>query len=475
MPPKLTAEQIEALYSYKVALARDDFLAYRKLINSNLKVNWFLSDLSRKLQNFYNDLVNGKRPKLIIQAPPQHGKSTAIIDFIAWLSGKHPELRTIYASFSERLGVRANLALQRTFERKVYKDIFPNLKVNDKRVVISQGYQKNKELIEYIETGGYFRNTTVQGSITGETLDLGVIDDPLKGRETANSMTFREKTWDWFTDDFFTRFDEKAGFLMILTRWHIDDPAGRMLKKGGFDVVTYKAIAEHDEEYRKKGEVLLPEHKSLEFLMERKNTMSPENFEALYQQNPIIKSGNLLKVDWLKYVGRSVVNKIRFEKRFITVDTALKDKEQNDYTVYTSFGFFENKLYMLDMFRGKPKSRERELTAKSFYKRNDEYPFSGMYIEQKASGIDLFQRMKSDGFMVYEVERNKDKVFRAEEISPYLEIHGLYIVDDIEHIDDFITEYTSFPSGVHDDMIDTVIDGFEIAYKNKSFDYGDLL
>ncbi|MFX4253371.1 heat-shock protein Hsp70, partial [Aliarcobacter butzleri] len=81
--------------------------------------------------------------------------------------------------------------------------------------------------------------------------------------------TVRNKTWEWFTDDFFTRFSEQAGFLMILTRWHIDDPAGRLQDKyPKIKVITYKAIAEDDEEHRKKGEALFPEHKSLEFLNE---------------------------------------------------------------------------------------------------------------------------------------------------------------------------------------------------------------
>jgi len=469
-----TAEQLEAIFNYKVALARDDFSTFRKLLNPKLKTNWFLEDMSNHLQKFYDDLMSGKKPKLIIQAPPQHGKSTAIIDFIAWLSGKHPEFRIIYASFSDRLGVRANLSLQRIYEKKIYKSIFPKLTTNG-NTITNVTTQKNKNIIEYAGTDGYFRNTTVQGSITGETLDLGVIDDPLKGRETANSETFREKTWDWFTDDFLTRFDENAGFLMILTRWHIDDPAGRMIKLGGYKVVTYKAIAEEDEKCRKKGEALLPEHKSVDFILERKKTMTLENFEALYQQNPIIKSGNLLKTDWLKYVNRQMIEDISFEKKFITVDTALKDKEINDYTVYSAFGLFDNKLYLLDIYRGKPRSKEREIIAKSFYNKNYSYPFQGMYIEQKASGIDLYQRMTDDGYMVYEIERNRDKVFRAEDVAPYIETFGLYIVDDLPYLDALISEYSSFPNSTHDDIVDTLIDGVEIAFKQQTFNYNDLV
>tara|TARA_R110000822_G_scaffold232844_1_gene364482 strand:- start:93 stop:1334 length:1242 start_codon:yes stop_codon:yes gene_type:complete len=412
---------------------------------------------------------------LIIEAPPQHGKSEAIIDVISWIAGRNPDLRTIYASFSERLGVRANLKLQRLYSKKVYSDIFSKTTINTKNVVTGANYLRNREILEYVNNDGYFRNTTVQGSITGESLDLGVIDDPIKGREAANSETTRNKTWEWLTDDFFTRFSEEAGFLMILTRWHIDDPAARLIENNPrIQVLKYRAIAVEDDANRKIGEALIPKHKSIEFLLERKVLMGG-NFEALYQQSPTIKGGNLLQSDWIKWVDEETVDTINFDKKFITADTALKDKQKNDYTVYSLFGMYQNKLYWLDMYRGKPKSLQRELTAKEFYSKYDEYPFSGMYIEQKASGVDLFQRMKEARLMVFEIERNVDKIYRAETISPYIETHGLYINKSIPHKIDLISEYEAFPNAPHDDIIDTLLDGVEIGYKNKCIDYNDLL
>jgi predicted phage terminase large subunit-like protein len=432
-------------------------------------------DLTHKLQNFYDELTAGERPVLIIESPPQHGKSSVIVDFISWIAGKHPEFKTIYSSFSERLGVRANLSLQRLYTRKVYKDIFPETQINQKNVVSGTSYLRNREILEYVDKGGSFRNTTVQGSITGESLDLGVIDDPLKGRKEANSETTRNSVWEWLTDDFLTRFSENAGLLMILTRWHIDDPAARLIKEDkSVKVLKYKAIAEEDEEHRKEGEALFPEHKSLEFLLKRKKIMG-QNFEALYQQNPLVRGGNLFKTEWIHYVSRGVIEGIKFDKKFITVDSALKDKEKNDYTVYDCFGVLGQKLYLLDKYRGKPRSKEREITAKEFYNKHKGFPFSGMYIEQKASGIDLFQRMKDDGYMVFEVERNTDKVFRAENIAPYLETYGLYVAEDLPHLTEFITEYQAFPNGKHDDNIDTLMDGVEKTHLKIEIDYEELM
>ena len=105
------------------------FFAYRRYIHPKLKINWFVFDLCNHLQQFYDDLMAGKRPKLAISAPPQHGKSTAIVDFITWVAGKQPDKRHLYTSFSDRLGVRANLGCQRIFDSSRFKKVFPEFRV----------------------------------------------------------------------------------------------------------------------------------------------------------------------------------------------------------------------------------------------------------------------------------------------------------------------------------------------------------
>ena len=111
------------------------------------------------------------------------------------------------------------------------------------------------DILEFLNTDGYFRNSTVLGSITGEALDIGVVDDPIKGRVEANSPNIRDKVWMWLTDDVFTRFSEQGALLMIMTRWHVDDPAGRLIDHFGdrVTIARYPAIAEEDEKYRRAG------------------------------------------------------------------------------------------------------------------------------------------------------------------------------------------------------------------------------
>lgn len=280
--------------AYRALQAAESFWAFRQYINPDLKCDWWPRDIARELQQFWEDYQAGLRPKLVIMAPPQHGKSTAIIDFIAWLFGKRYSIKTIYASFSDRLGVRANLKLQRIINSNRYTRVFPDTKLIG---------QKTQDYFEFDGGEGFFRNTTVRGSVTGESLDIGVIDDPIKGRLEANSVTVRNAAWDWLTDDFSTRFADDGALLIILTRWHIDDPVGRLLAiDPDVRVLRHQAIAEQDESNRKVGEPLFPDHKSLEFLLGIKARMLPTSWNSLYQQSPTLAEGNIFKPDKIEII-----------------------------------------------------------------------------------------------------------------------------------------------------------------------------
>jgi len=320
-------------------------------------------------------------------------------------------------------------------------------------------YLRNKEVLEFIDETGYFRNTTVQGSITGETIDVGVIDDPIKGREAANSVTTREKTWDWFTDDFFTRFSEDAGLLVILTRWHVDDPAGRMIESFGDDVevVKYKAIATEDEEHRQEGEVLFPEVKSLEFLNERKKTMSAANFVSLYQQSPTVQDGEIFKNSWFKWWESEPVIK----EKSIFIDTAQKKGQRNDYTVAELWGFDGLNIYLLDMIRIKENAPEAQKAIEMFYHKHNDRTFRKMYIEDKSSGSTMIQVFKNKKMLVTAIQRNKDKEERASIFSGYIEMGRVYLSSKVKEAEHLIDEAISFPNAPHDDTLDPMMDAIE--------------
>jgi hypothetical protein len=287
---------------------RGSFYDYRQIIDPNLIHGWWHWHASWQLQYFYNALVAGKRPKLIIMAPPQHGKSRMINDFMSWCAGRDPSLRIIYASYSDELRTTSSLQFERTLMQDSYRWVFSNVRLP----VGSESWQNNTTIRDFVRTdgaswrqAGSLRCTTVDGQVTGFGLDLGVIDDPIKGRAEAHSPTIRDKTWNWMVEDFFSRFSARGGMLMIMTRWHVDDPAGRWVQKfPETKVLRYPAIAEDEDEndwsvrrgFRERGEALFKEWKPLSFLRERERSYTRAAWLALYQQRPIIGGGGVFPV-----------------------------------------------------------------------------------------------------------------------------------------------------------------------------------
>ena len=457
---------LELAKELRIRQARESFFAYRKLINPKSKWGWWQEEIANELQLFFDDLIAGKRPKLVIQAPPQHGKSVQVIDFISWLAGKNPDCRTIYTSFSERLGVRANLKLQRLYDSDIYQELFPSTQINKSNsVTVSGQYLRNREILEYCDHTGYFRNTTVGGSITGESLDLGVIDDPIKGRKEANSLTMRDSVWDWFTDDFLTRFSEDAGLLCILTRWHIDDPIGRLIKNNSdVKVLSYPAIATQNEKHRKEGDALFPEHKSIDFLLERKAVMDTTSWLSLYQQSPIVVGGELIKGEWFKRY--STLPKLEYKKIF--ADTAQKKGKHNDYTVFECWGYADGNIYLIDLVRKKMEAPELRRTANDFWNKHaqdNNGRLREMCIEDKASGTGLIQDIKAhDKIPIKAIQRNIDKLTRVQDVLTYIENGYVYIPENASFVSDFIAEceaFTADDAHDHDDQIDPLCDAID--------------
>ena len=233
----LNNEDVDVVENAHWGIARDDFATYRKVIRREMLWDWWPQEVSEKLQQFYADLKDGKRPKVAIMAPPQHGKSTAATDFITWVAGQDPNLKTIFASFSDQLGERTNKEVQRIMRSDAYIKIFGRTRLD------IPGWSTNTTLIEFGDFKGSFRNTTVEGSINGLELHLGVIDDPHKGRNEALSQASRDRVWNWFADNWLARFNKDAGMLAIMTRWHVDDLLGRLIERfPEIQVLRYPAV-----------------------------------------------------------------------------------------------------------------------------------------------------------------------------------------------------------------------------------------
>lgn len=461
--PKDT-EELDKIEERWIVEARLSFWAYRRYMRPTMKLSWFQFDMANHLQEFYQDLVDGKRPKLAIEAPPQHGKSDTITDFIAWLAGKIDDIPTIYASFSDRLGVRANLRIQRQMTSSKYRKLF-HTRLSDGTGMLT----RNRELLEfqrisaddtgkpvYETTGGSFRNTTVDGSITGEGLGLGVIDDPIKGRREANSKTTRDAVWGWMTDDFFTRFSEVAGLLMIMTRWHLDDPVGRLaeLQGAALKILRYPAIAEKEEKYRHKGDPLFPELKSAAFLAGQRKVMTIGSWEAIYQQNPIVTGGDTFPVEEFVTTpgvpkGVTIVKSVRYWDKAGT-------KDGGAYTAGVLMHKLSDGRFMVaDVVRGQWKAHDREVKIKQTT--TDDGKEVLVWVEQEpgSGGKESAERTVAmlAGYTAAADKVTGDKETRAEPYAAQVQGGNVLLQSAIWN-KPFLDEHEFFPNGPYKDQVD---------------------
>jgi hypothetical protein len=305
MSIKISHSVVESMArAVRGALARKGIKPFYEFVQpSHVKtIGWHHIKLLEKLELF----AQGKIKKLMVFMPPQHSKSELCSRILpAYILGKRPTARLICASYNSGLSSKFNRDVQRIMDSEPYKVTFDNVRLQQKGVQSrKQGaWLRNKDEFEVVAYGGYYANRGVGGGITGRSCDIGIIDDPVKGAEDAGSPTIREKTWDWYVSDFCTRLNNDSQQLLIMTRWHDDDLAGRILKSedaSEWEVVTFPAIKENNnnpEDPRKIGEALWPAMHNLKRLQSMRN-LGERKFQCLYQQDPVANKDLLVFPNW---------------------------------------------------------------------------------------------------------------------------------------------------------------------------------
>ena len=453
----------------------DVMIAQKSLIDFTLQTKpdfitgWFNKIIAQELQQFYQDVIDGKQPRLMIFAPPRSGKSELFSRrFPAWAFGRNPDLQMIACSYSADLASRMNRDVQRIMDDEIYHSIFPNSSLNEKRIATVSGQPlRNSEIFEIAGYRGAYRSAGVGGGITGMGADIAIIDDPVKDAKEANSQTVRDSVWDWYTTTLYTRLSPKSGVLLGMTRWHEDDLAGRLIeemKNGGdqWRIVKFPAIAEEDEAYRKEGEPLHPERFDLERLSKIRKAVGSQAWNALYQQRPSSKGGGIIKGEWF---GRYEIPP-RIKSKAIYADTAQKVKEHNDYSVFIVAGKGDDgKLYILDLVRGKWEAPELEQKLKDLWAKHKSDSSTGLLtranIEDKSSGTSLIQKIKRESQIpIKPVQVDADKYTRVLGVQGYIESGYVAIPEQAHWVSDFLIEceaFTATDSHAHDDQVDALV------------------
>ncbi len=472
-----TADINEAL----AALAQSDLLEFIRQTKPDFVAGWFQSVICKALEQFLEDVKEKRSPRYAIFAPPRHSKSEMVSRrFPAWAFGRHPELTIIGASHNATLAAKMNRDVQRVIDSPEYQAIFPDTKLSGKNVrsASDQNWLRNTEEFEIVDNEGSYRAAAVRGGISGFGADAFIIDDPIRNKADASSKTVRESIYDWYTNDALTRLSPGGGILLMHTRWHEDDLAGRLLEKmkepgsEQFKVFRFPALAEKDERWRNKGDALHPERYSRKALLRIKSAMIPRDFEALYQQSPRIAEGSFFKKQWFEIVDAvptTVRRSVRYWDLAATVEAPGKDP---DWTVGVKLGITDDRtIYFLDVirFRGSPNAVR---TAMRNGATQDGYSTAVAFEQEpgasgKADANDKIRKLQ--GFRVKAVKSDRSKEIRAAPLADQAEAGNVKILRAAWNAA-FIDELIAFPNGKHDDQVDAASGAFIEITNGLAFD-----
>ena len=376
----------------------------------------------------------GEIDRLMIFMPPRHGKSElASKRFPAWCLGRNPKRQIIAASYNSDLASDFGRNVRNIVAEPEFGQVFRNV-----------GLAPDSQAANRMNTnhGGTYVAAGVGTAVTGRGADIALIDDPFKDREEADSERRRDVVWDWYRSTLFTRLMPGGAVVVILTRWHEDDLAGRLLEAEGdqWTVLSMPAI-------NKDGEALWPEWYDVDALARIKATIGPREWSALYQQQPQPDEGTFFQREWFK-----TWDKLPDVRYYGTSDYAVTDGG-GDYTVHRIWGIDANgEIYRVAGWRGQTTSDvwiEEKLNLIAKYKPLAWFGEGGVI--QKAIEPMLKRRMRERGVFcrIEWISSIHDKPTRARSFQAMAASGRVHFEQAAD-----ISEFLVFPAGKNDDDVD---------------------
>ena len=428
--------------------------------------------------------------RLMVFEPPGSGKSTyCSVLYPAWYLGRNPTHSLVQGSYNAKLAGRFGRRARNTFKSPDHFNVFGVGLAGDSKA--SDAWTTSE--------GGEYASFGMETGITGWRGNGAILDDPIKGRREADSKTERDNVWETYKADVRTRLKPNGWILYIATRWHEDDPAGRILPadwsgQSGWVtardgerwyVLSLAAVietaeeAKHDPLGREIGECLWPEWFSDGHFEQEKRSQGSRNWNALFQQKPRPDEGAILKKKfWRKWRGKEPP-KCQFVMS--VYDTAFEEGEEDDYSARTTLGIFWHEDRPSDLEKGaadrKPGARgvrgrwcaillERWKERAAFPELRREakkhfelYQPDVVMVEKKASGHSLIQELRRHGIPVRALKADKSKLARAHAGAVVLEQHCVWYVDRkwAEEVIDECARATFKKGDPGNDIPDTVV------------------
>jgi predicted phage terminase large subunit-like protein len=394
---------------------------------------------------------SGETQRLILLLPPGSAKSTyASRIFPAWWLGQHPASAVIAASHTATLSEH--------FGRGV-RDL-----VAEKGAVLGLTLRQDVRAAGNFETvdGSQYFAVGVQGAVTGRRADLALVDDPIRSLNDAESFSAREHLWEWFRSELVTRMKPGGRIVLIMTRWHSDDLAGRLIERGGWDVLRFPAFAEADDPLgRQVGGALWPAWENEDALLEKKALLGERHFSALFQQAPLREAGQLFdprKVRIVDVVPRGTC------VRAWDLAASLGDAGNPDWTVGVKLVRDETgQIFVDDVIRF------RALAADVAARIHDAAQHDGREVTiglpqdpgQAGKAQILYLTQLLAGYRVVASPESGNKATRAMPIASQISA-GSVAMRRACWNGEFLDEIANFPNGAKDDQVDALARAFEM-------------
>lgn len=387
-------------------------------------------------------VTSGELKRLILTVPPRHGKTEmTTVRYPVWRLERDPELRVIIGAY--------NQILANKFSRKARRIAVQRMPLSNDRVAVEDWETAR---------GGGIRAVGVGSGITGQGAELIVVDDPVKSREEAESETYRERCWDWYTDDLYTRLEPGGAIILIQNRWHADDLAGRILASEdapNWTVVNLPAVAEEDDPLgREIGRALCPDRFDETALDGIKTVLGSYSFNALYQGRPSAREGGMFKRAWLPIVEAAPAEGTRV-RYWDKAGTAGGGARTAGALMVKAGGLF----YVEDVVKGQWSAGEREAVIKQTTQLDaQQYGNTvAVWVEQEpgSGGKESAEATVRNlaGFIVRAESVTGSKEVRAEPYAAQCEAGNVRLLRGSWN-SSYIEELASFPNGAFKDQVD---------------------
>lgn len=408
------------------------------------------------LDSRLHDVAEGRITRLIWSMPPQEGKSERVSRrFPLWMLRRNPDTRIAIASYE--------YGVARRWGRTIRNDIVENPDLGMRirgDTAAANGWQLEGH------RGGVY-SVGIGGALTGRPVDMLIIDDPVKGPSQADSEVYRESCWDWWTHVARTRLAPGAPVVIILTRWHEDDLAGRLLASdGGWEVVNVPAQAdEADPLGREPGQYLESARGRSQADWEAtRRDVGERVWTALYQGRPSPAEGDVLRRGWWQYYRRPLASEradgsmwcLDMDEVIQSWDMTFKDTKSADYVVGQVWGRKGPHAFLLDQVRDR---MNFPATVRAVEALSARWPQAhAKLVEDKANGSAVIDQLRSTVPGLIPINPQGSKVARVSAVSPFVEGGNVWLPhpEMAPWIGGFVEECAGFPNGSHDDQVDSM-------------------